>query len=316
MKNNKRIFALGMAVTMMGGTMAYADEVMPIGETNTPVTMEEIVDEAVESASKYIQQTGTIASIGTTEAGDMEILLDNETGGLRFVLSPQTIVTDLVTGGIISAKDLTEDMEISVIYDKNSPMGMSFPAFLGQVTAVVANPSEGNFTIGYFDADLTNMDAMLALNIDENTNIQNVQGTRMMLTAEDVKEQEALVFYGITTRSIPAQTAPSFILLLDGAEADPDNYLDGPMADLARDVEPIENEAIAELVPLRATATELGFEVVWQGKDMPILMESDEYSFAIEIGSNKYMMNDEEMTAAAPAVMLDGVMFIDESILG
>lgn len=316
MKNNKRIFALGMAMTLAGGTMAYGEEAIFVSETEVPVTMEEIVD-AAETASNYTTQTGIITSIEASEDGNFNIMMDNETGGLHFLLSPQTVLTDCITGTLILADDLDVDMEVSVVYDKNSPMGMSMPAYLSQVTALVANPSEGNFSIGYFDADLTNMDALLALNIDETTNIQSVQGTRMLLTAEDVKEKEALVFYGVTTRSIPAQTTPSFILLLDKeTSGEENNYLDGPMADLARDVELIENEAVAELVPLRETATNLGFTVVWQGKDMPILMESDEYTFSIELDSNKYLMNDEEMTASAPAILLDGVMFIDKDILG
>ncbi|WP_317854571.1 stalk domain-containing protein [Chakrabartyella piscis] len=316
MKNTKKIFALGMAMTLVGGTVAYAEySTMPIDTETTAV--EDIVD-AVEAASKYTTQTGTITSIEANEAGGMNIMMDNETGGLHFLLSPETVVVDRATGALILAEDLEADMEVSVIYDKNSPMGMSMPAYLGQVTALITNASEGNFAVGYFDADLVNMDEMLALNIDETAVIQSIQGTRMILTAEDVQEKEALVFFDTTTRSIPAQTTPSFILLLDKeTSGEEDNYLDGPMADLARtDVEAIENEVVAELVPLRETATDLGFTVVWQGKDMPILMENDEYTFSIEMDSAKYLMNDEEMTAAAPAILLDGVMFMDKTILG
>lgn len=324
MKNNKKIVTLGMAITLMGGTMAYAEEAVVVNEIETTVAMEEIVD-AVETASQFTFQTGIISDITINDNGEYDIFMENETGGLRFLLTPGTIITDLATNNLILAEDLAPEMEVTVIYDKNAPMGMSFPAYLGQVTAVVANPAEGNFTVGYFDTDLTNMDAMLALNIDENTNIQNVQGTRMMLTAEDVKETEALVFYGATTRSIPAQTTPDFILILDTPDfsetaVDEDNLEAGIMPiedDMANDAVVVaEPSAVAELVPLRATATDLGFTVVWQGKDMPILMESDEYTFSIEIGSNKYLLNDEEMTASAPATLVDGVMFLDKDILG
>ena len=46
----------------------------------------------------------------------------------------------------------------------------------------------------------------------------HVEQESEVLSAEDVKNQDALVFYDITTRSIPAQTTPSLVLLLTQAE--------------------------------------------------------------------------------------------------
>ena len=60
---------------------------------------------------------------------------------------------------------------------------------------------------------------LLQLNISEKTTILTTLGTKSILSADDVKGKDAVVFYDITTRSIPAQTTPSLVLLLEEREA-------------------------------------------------------------------------------------------------
>ena len=94
---------------------------------------------------------------------------------------------------------------------------------------------------------------MLKLNIDNaTTSIQNMQGSRIRLTDADVKGQDALVFYDMMTMSLPAQTNPSFVLILG------------------------EQKAPAVSVPLRETAEANGFSVKWQGKTKPVLVTKEE----------------------------------------
>ena len=216
-KNLNKVLALTLAFTVVGSTAAYA-EVMKGETTATPVPISADADAQAE-ASAYISNTGKITEVADTEDGNKVFTMDNENGGLRFVVAPTTTIVDRETGSVITADKLTEGMEVAVIYGANAPMGMSMPPYMGQVTAVVANADKGSISVGHFNDDLLNEKDLLQLNISEKTTILTTLGTKSILSADDVKGKDAVVFYDITTRSIPAQTTPSLVLLLEEREA-------------------------------------------------------------------------------------------------
>ena len=296
-KNLTKVMAMGMVLTMLGTATAFAEEATLISATES-TSIETIMAEAQEAA--FISQSGKVVSVEASFTEGVQLVtIDNEQGGLRFAVDSNTIVVNREDGAYLTAADLTEGMEVAVVYDAFGPMGMSMPPYLGQVTAVVANADAGFFTVGHFDNDLTDMKNMLKLNISENTDIQNLQGARIRLTAEDVKGQDALVFYGATTRSIPAQTTPSFVLLLTTAEV--------PTG--ATELE------TATMVPLRETAEANGYTVKWQGKTKPILLEKDGVSMEITVGSDTYVVDgDMAMKAAMPSELKGGVTFVSSEI--
>lgn len=296
-KNLTKVMAMGMVLTMLGTATAFAEEPAVISATES-TSIETIMAEAQEAA--FISQSGKVVSVEASFTEGVQLVtIDNEQGGLRFAVDSNTIVVNREDGAYLTAADLTEGMEVAVVYDAFGPMGMSMPPYLGQVTAVVANADAGFFTVGHFDNDLTDMKNMLKLNISENTDIQNLQGARIRLTAEDVKGQDALVFYGATTRSIPAQTTPSFVLLLTTAEV--------PTG--ATELE------TATMVPLRETAEANGYTVKWQGKNKPILLEKDGVSMEITVGSDTYVVDgDMAMKAAMPSELKGGGTFVSSDI--
>ena len=129
------------------------------------------------------------------------------------------------------------------------------------------------------------------MNIDNaKTPITNMQGSKIRLTDADVKGQDALVFYDFMTMSIPAQTTPSFVLIL-GEQAAP-----------------------AVSVPLRETAEANGFSVKWQGKTKPILLEKDGVSMELMLDDATFKVNGVEEEAAFATELKDGVMFVSSEI--
>ena len=296
-KNLTKVMAMGMVLTLLGTATAFAEEATLISATEN-TSIETIMAEAQEAA--FISQSGKVVSVETSFTEGVQLVtIDNEQGGLRFAVDSNTIVVNREDGAYLTAADLKEGMEVAVVYDANGPMGMSLPPYLGQVTAVVANADAGNMAVGHFDAELTDMKNMLQLNIDENTMIQNLQGARIRLTAEDVKNQDALVFYGATTRSIPAQTTPSFVLLLTTAEV--------PTGETELET--------AAMVPLRETAEAKGYTVKWQGKNKPILLAKDGVTMEITVGSDTYVVDgDMAMQAAMPSELKGGVTFVSSDI--
>lgn len=311
-KNLTKVMAMGMVLTMLGTATAFAEEPAVISATES-TSIETIMAEAQEAA--FISQSGKVVSVEASFTEGVQLVtIDNEQGGLRFAVDSNTIVVNREDGAYLTAADLTEGMEVAVVYDAFGPMGMSMPPYLGQVTAVVANADAGFFTVGHFDNDLTDMKNMLKLNISENTDIQNLQGARIRLTAEDVKGQDALVFYGATTRSIPAQTTPSFVLLLTNNEKT-EGEMTGSRAAEVTDAAEVTEAKEAVMVPLRETAEANGYTVKWQGKNKPILLEKDGVSMEITVGSDTYVVDgDMAMKAAMPSELKGGVTFVSSDI--
>ena len=295
-KNFTKVMAMGMVMTILAGTTAFANEPMLIASRN---------DAAVESvqaeAANFILQSGKVTEIDASVTDGVTLVTtENAQGGFRFAVDSDSIIVNRADGAYLTAADLTAGMEVAVITDINAPVGMSLPAYLGGVTAVVANADAGSAAVGHFDADLTDMNIRLQLNIDEKTTpIKNVQGSKIRLGAEDVKNQDALVFYDITTRSIPAQTNPSFVLLLTQNEIEAD----------VTEVEQV------KMVPLREAAEAKGYTVKWQGKQNPILLTKGETTMEITVGSDTYVVDgDMVMKAAMPGELKDGVTFVSADI--
>lgn len=309
-KNLTKVMAMGMVMTILAGTTAFANEAV-----TEPLLIPENpnADKAIESviagaeASRYLTQEGTVASVETSATeGALVVTIDNEQGGLRFAVASNTIIINREDGFYMTADQLEEGMAVAVVYDMNSPMGMSMPPYLGNVAAVVANVDAGSFAVGKFDNELTDMKNMLKLNIDnEKTPIANMQGSRIRLTDADVKGQDALVFYDRMTMSLPAQINPSFVLIL-GEQAAP-----------------------AVSVPLRETAEANGFKVAWTGKNRPVVVANEavteiyhrgeadregEISMNIYVGETKYFVNGEEREASMPAELIDGVLYVSSEI--
>jgi len=301
-KNLNKVLALTLAFTVVGSTAAYA-EVMKGETTATPVPISADADAQAE-ASAYISNTGKITEVADTEDGNKVFTMDNENGGLRFVVAPTTTIVDRETGSVITADKLTEGMEVAVIYGANAPMGMSMPPYMGQVTTVVANADKGSISVGHFNDDLLNEKDLLQLNISEKTTIMTTLGTKSILSADDVKGKDAVVFYDITTRSIPAQTTPSLVLLLEEREA---------VTEVAVDTKSIE---APEMVALRDAAEAKGYSVKWQGKTAPVVLEKDGMTAQITLGSTTYVVEgDMAMTSAAAAELTDGVLYVSADVV-
>lgn len=305
-KNLNKVLALTLAFTVVGSTAAYA-EVMKGETTETRVPISADADDQAE-ASAYISNTGKITEVADTEDGNKVFTMDNENGGLRFVVAPTTTIVDRETGSVITADKLTEGMEVAVIYGANAPMGMSMPPYMGQVTAVVANADKGSISVGHFNDDLLNEKDLLQLNISEKTTILTTLGTKSILSADDVKGKDAVVFYDITTRSIPAQTTPSLVLLLEEREA----VTEGT-EEAAVDTKSVE---APEMVALRDAAEAKGYSVKWQGKTAPVVLEKDGMTAQITLGSTTYVVEgDMAMTSSAAAELTDGVLYVSADVV-
>lgn len=153
---------------------------------------------------------GMIVSMEPTRIGNrradgcmMFVGLEDQDGNLvNFLVSPTTFVLDYVM--------LQEGMEVTMYYRTDEPVPMIYPP---QYRAAVAVPRmRGQMVdVDYFNKSLVNQDMTLQLNLDKSVDITTTNNQRFMGSPAD---NDLVVVYSSSTRSIPAQTTPSRIVVL------------------------------------------------------------------------------------------------------
>ena len=101
-------------------------------------------------------------------------------------------------------------MRIAAYYDANLPVPLIFPP---QYQAQIVTMLGRNQTImlNFFDQNLTATDNSLRLNIGRGTRVTTLNGQPFNCSPEN---HALLVWYTVTTRSIPPQTNPERIVVL------------------------------------------------------------------------------------------------------
>lgn len=130
------------------------------------------------------------------------VSLMTDQGEVNLILSPQTQV--------IGSVRLRRGMRVAGFYDTSLPAPAVFPP---QYQAEIITPlrREQNVTLNYFDENLVAEDNSLRLNINPMTNVVTANGQRFFCSRGNA---ELLVYYTITTFSIPPQTSPQKIVVM------------------------------------------------------------------------------------------------------
>lgn len=129
------------------------------------------------------------------------ISLRTSNGVVNFVVSNDTYIVDCTR--------LQQGMRVAAFYDPNVPVPLIFPP---QYQAEVVTPllRDEQVTIQYFDQALLSADHSLQLNIITRTHISTTNGQNYECSPGG---NTLLVFYQVTTRSIPALTTPRKIIV-------------------------------------------------------------------------------------------------------
>lgn len=126
---------------------------------------------------------------------------DMQGGIVNFVVSPTTY---FVYAEIVNPGDL-----VTGYYDGDAPAIMIYPPQYPALIIVKENSFE-NVKVDYFNSQLVSRDGELRLNLAPNTPVllRNWQPF-----SHNPANHNLIVIYGASTRSIPAQTTPSEIIV-------------------------------------------------------------------------------------------------------
>lgn len=169
-------------------------------------------------------------------------------------------------------------------------MLMIYPPQYNPEVIIVESKEMGSVTVDFFNKDLVNTDNSLKLNVGEETVVQSQSGKEV--SAKDLAEQHLLVFYTITTRSIPAQTPPTKVIVLDATTEEQGEVGEETSSNSAVQ-EIIKNDFYdingTTMVPLRLIAEELGFKVESTGTGA--IISKGALSYTITRGEKAYGYN-------------------------
>lgn len=264
----------------------------------------------IEGLPTYLEFKGEIKNINSSE-GKMSILAENtlegSTNGLVAHIFEDVLILSEENIDILKKEDLKEGMEVSIYYEKNTPMAMSLPPQLTPAVIIVRSEKNShNIKIDTFNEELVSKDNWLKLNISTDSKLMDLKGNK--LTEEDLKNKDLVVFFGATTRSIPAQTNPLGVIAIKNREVTVMDSLN-----ISGKKHSLENKMIKEetlMIPLREVAEGLGFEVKWVDETKSVEFKKDDQTAKLTIGDNKYGYYDMEVELDYSPKLIDSKTYV------
>lgn len=280
------------------------------------IPIDEPVDEELEEALPIIKQekqvgwvTGKVKEVRDfiPAQGSKFVTLVDEEGEIiaNVVVSEDTFILDGV--------EIDLGSTVTAYYDATKPMILIYPPQFNAEVLVVEEEGR-NVKVDVFDENLVSSDNMLKLNMSEDTEVVLQDGTAF---DEDLAGRKLVVIYGASTKSIPAQTTPEKVIVLFENEEDKEDLEDVDYPEYDSDTEEykeftkelqemaakadimVEGKKIEGpsaymtderilMVPLRAIAEALNFEVAWDGelrkvmvgKAISLTIDENYYTFA------------------------------------
>lgn len=303
----------------------YAPDAMPTPEIQGDIMVlngeETDVTAPVETAS-YISVDVTVVKTDSDVDGIIKTTTDvnnkdDQNNTVNLKITDDTLVYDNL-GNKKALSDLTDGSKITVFTGSYEPTPLILPVQYTANVIIINGDKEGN----------VNADTYLA----DEEGYTNVANTLKIATADDTKivdkdekeykgdldKNDLIVFYGVSTKSIPAQTTPTKVVVLGKNEialkqieaaknatpaptAAPETTVapeatEAPQVSYAglvnvvigdKNVSDVYAKDNTTMVPLREVAEAAGFTVTWDAENRAVILNDGVYS--LKIGENSYV---------------------------
>lgn len=318
----KKILSIALAAAMiLASTAVFAET----GENAIPASID--AETVINNQGKivlapYIESTYKVSAVSSFEGFKALLECTNGTDELtHLTISENTLLVDN-QGNKIDLNTIKEGSSVTMFYNITNPTLMVLPVRYTPDVLVLNTENDGFVKADSFSDELVNSQNTLELNIDDSTVIEFANGAKMAASADDIKNSDAVVFYTTTTRSIPAQTTPSKVIILGDAtdtsmfdiedEADSDvtevpttiGTPDGVILDEAMGVDAenyaaltvngnkvdahfIDSEGVT-MLPIRVVAEAMGLDVNWDESRQAVSVGTTQMGVFLQIGENKY----------------------------
>ena len=318
--NMKKVLPFAMTALLIGSAAVAPAALAKEGETTVT---NDVQNTETQAQLTFIKIVGTIEKVDVRDEATYYTTKEGENTNV-FVVNKDTLIFDN-TGKEVT---LQKGDHVTAYHYANKPMLAIYPPQYNPEVIIVETEATSSVAVATFDQDLLSEDYSLKLNVSEETEIVNTSGEKGKVA--DLAEQHLLVFYTITTMSIPAQTPPTKVVILDQVAQDSTEA--EPTAEISTEVAPT-NETVqkiiatdfhevegTKMVPLRLIAEELGYKVESTGKGA--IVSKGAVSFTITRGEKMYGYNkalrqfDVAPALLEPSKTYVSVSFVDELIKG
>lgn len=302
-----KVVPFAMTALLVGSAMgvptASASEVEAV--VNTSETNEQ------QAQPVFVKVTGKVENVDVRDNATYYTVVEGEQTNF-VVVDKDSLVFDNMGKEV----KLQKGDKVSAYSYAKKPMLAIYPPQYNPEVIIVEKDNMGSVEVDYFDKNLIDTDNYLKLNVGEDTKIESVSGKE--LKASDLEEQHLVVFYTIATMSIPAQTPPSKVIVLDNIEKE-----EPVEVDPVPTPEPTPNNGAIEeiiqkdfyevegtkMVPLRLIVEKLGFEVEVTPKGA--IIAKGAVSYTITRGQKEYGYNKAiRQFDVAPALLENGKTYV------
>jgi len=288
--NMKKIAPVAMTALLFGSV------VIPVASANENQTDAEQQVPQIQIDPVHIFNTtyGTIEKVNSSENITYFTVQDGDQTNI-LEITKDTLVFDN-TGKKV---ELKKGNKIVAYTFANKPQKAIYPPQFDPDVVIVETEEAGLVKVDYFFENLTNTYNMLKLNIGKNTELFNTKGEKV--AAKNLTEKNLVVFYTASTKSIPAQTTPSKVIVLDDNTENPtENTVEAEIAQIiATDYYEVDG---TKMVPLRLIAEKLGYKVESTSKGA--IVSKGNLSYTITRGEKMFGYNKAlRPLNAAPALL-------------
>ncbi|KOS64106.1 copper amine oxidase [Lysinibacillus sp. FJAT-14222] len=274
--------------------LLFGSVVVPVASANENPTEAEQQVPQIQPVHIFNNTHGTVEKVNVGESITYFTVKDGDQTNILEV-TKDTLVFDN-TGKKV---ELKEGDKIVAYTLANKPQKLIYPPQFDPDVVIVETEEAGFVEVDYFFENLTNTYDILKLNIGENTELLNAKGEKV--AAKDLAEKHLAVFYTASTKSIPAQTTPSKVFVLDDESKNtPENTVEAEIAAIiAADYYEVDG---TKMVPLRLIAEKLGYTVKSTGKGA--IISKGNLSYTITLGEKMFGYNKAlRPLNAAPALL-------------
>lgn len=251
---SKKVLAgfLSLTILSLSSATAFAastQEVRTIKAADSAKISEPVNGTSKEPAQYYFKSFGgTVKEIKDYKPveGSKIILVESQSGEVaNIIVSKDTYV--------LNNAEIKTGSSITGYYKADAPMIMIYPMQISAEVVVVAEVKNQCVKVDVFDKDLVSSDRFLKLNISDDTEIVSQDGRAYK---GKLTNRKLIVTYGISTKSIPAQTSPTKIVVLNGES----------VIDKDEEAKANKRKQMIRKAAIRAIAEILGFDIDWDGK--------------------------------------------------
>ncbi len=251
----------------------------------TPPIKVVLLDNAVKTA-EYVNKIGIVEDI-VDYPGSTGIVVNVEGNEQTIYHITDSVILDAKTQSAVNPTAIAKGQKVLIAHKLNVPATLSIPPQISAEAIVIMNDETMSVKVDVFDNELLSSDGGLVLNISDQTNIVDKAGNKV--SADGVKNETLVVFYKMTTRSIPPQTSPVKVVVISEKQPTAPEQTDN-MAGIMENVEVLDKNGV-KYVALAALAKQLGFEVSWDDSTKTVTLAKGPVTYTISIGSKQYGYN-------------------------